>query len=410
MSTSSFNPENAILAYLQTLAETKKGLPHGIPVCVFASHTITDTASLLRLAAEIGPFIGVLQIQANIIDDWSNHTIEQLIYLAKRYGFLLWEGSRFLNASVNFMSRADAGWETQKFLADTVRRQYTNGPIKSATWSNLTTSWAPGVRLDQQAEDVMIPTLRKAGREAVANTIKTIQTEISVEGNEYFPDVNEIVESPSGTTDGWQEFSPTGLGVSMRKKSTISVTETVTPEPNVQPEDGVPPPPLLARGITLCLPSATDAAFRPEYRQSSVAAACAHQDFVVGFATSEPFFVNFRGNDIFEIAFLDGNGEENEEMDRAQLLNSPTIHSRHSLVLFSLVPPSLAVGFEIDPILGVDSDSESDQPYSARLLNYIVGQAVKRREANRKENDVSHLKKEQAPGPNIVQIPVIVMQ
>src|SRR5436189_1443062 len=99
MDASSFSTTttNPLTSYLQLLQRCKTSLPCGHLICVSASPSISTTASLLRLAYAVGPYIAVLQVHADIIDDWSLKTVRRLSHLAKRYGFLIWEGERVLN-------------------------------------------------------------------------------------------------------------------------------------------------------------------------------------------------------------------------------------------------------------------------------------------------------------------------
>lgn len=407
MSNEEGSPDNEILRYIQQLTATKKGLPYGQPVCAMTSHTITSTAKLLRLAEELGPHITALQIQADIIDDWSDHTVEQLTFFSKRHGFILWEGSRVLNSTVNFMGRGSADWDQRRVLADLVRRKYTNGPVKVGRWAGMATAWAPGVPVDKQEEDVLLPTLRKAAREAVTSTVKTIETEISVVGKEDGVEDDEEDPGETPTTDAWHEFR-TDAGITLRKSSTISVTETVTLQPHVQPEDGVPPPPSLARGLALCLPSATDTAFTFEFRQSSIAAACSNRDFVVGFLTSEPFFTNYHGNNVMELAFLDGRLPHSNKGENL-LASSPLMENQHSLGLFSLVPPEIGNNFDSDPVHMLNGNSPEAQPESVMKLHYMVRQALRLRDANRKEHEGSVQETDMPHGPNILHCPIVIL-
>lgn len=398
MSVEDGGPDNEILGYIQQLTATKKGLPYGQPVCVMTSHTITNSASLVRLADELGPHITALQIQADIIDDWSDDTIEQLAVLSKRYGFILWEGSRVLNSTVNFMGRGSANWDQRRVLADLVRRKYTNGPVKVGRWAGMATAWAPGVPVDKQEEDVLLPILRKAAREAVTSTVKTIETEISVVGRE---DAVEDDEPESGNT------LTTG-GIALRKSSTISVTETASLQPHIQPADGVPSPPVLARGLALCLPSATDTAFTFEFRQSSIAAACSNRDFVVGFVTTEPFFTNYHGNNVMELAFLDGrlpHGTKGQNL----IASSPLMEKKHSLGLFSLVPPELGNNFASDPVHILNGDSPEAQPEIVMKLYYMIRQALRQRDANRKDQEGSIREPNIPHGPTILHCPIVIL-
>ncbi|CEO59150.1 hypothetical protein PEBR_16296 [Penicillium brasilianum] len=401
-------PDNRILEYIQDLAAAKKGLPYGQPVGVLVSQTITDSATLLKLTAEVGPHIAVLQVQADIIDDWSDDTIDQLTYYAKKHGFILWEGSRVLNCTVNFMGRGTANFQTRQVLADLIRRKYTHGTAKVAQWSNLATSWAPGVPLHEQEKDLLIPTLRKAAREAVATTVKTIETEISATNGEEDYDEIEVPMSPP-STNGWLEFSSENFGSALRKSSTISVTESTTLQPHVEPDEGVPAPPLLSRGLALCLPSAIDSAFTREFRQSTIMAACANHDFVVGLLTSEPFFTSYTGDYLFDLAFQDNHGTP--QLGRDILEAIPYLENKHSFALFSLVPPELIQNYESDPIRSMKGDSpEEDQPESVVKLYYMVEQALKLRGANRKESLGSHQETSSIPaGPSILHVPVVIL-
>jgi hypothetical protein len=398
-------PDNEILDYIQKLAETKKGLPSGQPVCVLASHTITDTEGLVQFVEEVGPHIAILKVQADIIDDWSNHTIDQLIYLSKKHGFILWEGSRVLNSLVNFMGRDNPNWDQRKVLVDMIKRNYTNGPVKVGRWAGMATAWAPGAPVDKQEEDVLIPTLRKAAREAVASTYKTIQTEISAVDNE--DDLEEDTSEETPTAHGWPGFSSNN-GISMRKSSTISVTETITAQPHIQPEDGVPPPPLLARGLALSLPSASGTAFTFEFRQSTIAAACSHRDFVVGFLTTEPFFTEYHGNNVMELAFIDG---RQGAKGRNLLASSHLLENQNSLGLFSLIPPELAANFESDPvhILNGDADAPEAQPECVMKLYYMIRQALRLRDSNRKDKEANKEETNIRSGPNIVHCPIVIL-
>lgn len=414
--TGDWSPENPILVYLQTLAATKKTLPYGQPVVAHASVNHIDSASLLRLAAEIGPYIAVLQIPADVIDDWSSDTIEQLQSLSRKHAFLLWEGSKILNPMVNFMGRADVALESRQALVDLIKKSYTSGPLKTATWSNLATSWAPAAPMDQQENDVLIPTLRLAAREAVATTTKTIQTEISADTNNYSPGDEEEMATPSAeTSNGWIEFNANNTGSVLRKSSTISVTtESVTSNTHIETDDGVPGPPMLARSVALCLPSSNETAFTPNFRQSTIVAACANSDFVAGFLTHEPFFVNHRGNDIFELALLDGNGDSLQGSNCARLATLPHVKEhRRSIGVFSLVPPTLGQEFEFDPTFKPDgnapSDPDSETSYSVQYLYYMIGQATALREKSRRERGPADSGKETPTGPNIMHIPLVIL-
>ncbi|KAJ5676701.1 uncharacterized protein N7477_002334 [Penicillium maclennaniae] len=383
MSVTDISPENEILNYIQQLAETKKGLPSGQPVCVLASHIITDTEALVQFAEEVGPHVAILKVQADNIDDWSTHTIDQLTYLSKKHGFILWEGSRVLNSLINFMGRDSTNWDQRKIQADMIKRNYTNGPVRVGRWAGIATAWAPGAPVDKQEEDVLIPTLRKAAREAVASTYKTIQTEISAADSEDGPEEDVLEQTP--TTNGWPEFSSNN-GISMRKLSTISVTETIALQPHIQPEDGVPPAITCQR----------------------LAAACSNRDFVVGFLTSEPCFTEYHGNNVMELAFLD---EHQGAKGQNLLASSHLLEKRNSLSLFSVISPELGVNFDSDPVhmLNGDTDAPAARSEIVMKLNYIVRQALRLRDANRKDKEANKEAMSIRPGPNIVHCPIVIL-
>lgn len=402
MSDSTGNP---ILDYVQLLTTVKKGLPFGQPVCVIPSHAISTTAQLAQLASELGPHIAVLQVQAENIEDWGQHTIDQVTHYAKKHGFILWEGSQVLNSTVNFMGRGLANMETRKVLADVIHHKYTSGLLRTAQWSGLAISWAPGVPYDQQEKDLLIPSLRKAARAAVAATSKTIQTEISAQDSESIPEDEEAPLSPP-SKNGWAEFMGDNVGYALRKLSTISVTESVTMQPHVETDEGIPPPPLLARGMTLFLPCSVDTAFTHEFRQSTIAAACANSDFVAGFVTNEPFFPNYRGNNLLELAYEDGHGIRNEENVDNLLNNCPYSDRDITLALFSLIPPELSRDYHDDYKENLDTDSRSE---SVAKLFFIMERALKMREASRQDKESGPHESIDHSSPVIIQVPVVIL-
>ncbi|KAJ5765006.1 hypothetical protein N7520_004565 [Penicillium odoratum] len=399
---------NTILDYAQSLTTVKKGLPFGQPVCVIPSHAISTTAQLAELASELGPHIAFLQVQAENIEDWGQDTIDQMTYYAKKHGFILWEGSQVLNSTVNFMGRGLTNMETRKVLADFVQHKYTSGLLRTAQWSGLAISWAPGVPYDQQEKDLLIPSLRKASRAAVAATSKTIQTEISAQDSEPTSEHEEPPLSPP-SNNGWAEFMGDSMGNALRKLSTISVSESVTMQPHVETDEGIPPPPLLARGMTLFLPTSIDTAFTYEFRQSTMAAACANSDFVAGFVTSEPYFPNYRGNNLLEIAYEDGHGIRNDDNGDNLLNNSHYMDQDITLGLFSLIPPEIIRDYYDDFKKTLDTGSQSD--HIAKLF-FMMDRAMKMRETSRQAKEKergSHPEHIDRHSPGIFQVPVVIL-
>lgn len=327
---SSSVPPNRLTTYLRTLAATKRSLPYGQLICVCASHTITTTDALFRLASAVGPHIAVLQVHADIIDDWSEETVLQLKSLASKHRFLIWEGGQILNALVDVV-----GEDARKTAIDLIRRKYTGGVIKRASWAGIVTAWASGTGFDNQEADILIPTLRAAARETVADTVQTIKTEITaespeskcirlVDGQRQDDSAGRICSQHSHN----ESATENGDAIVSRKTSTISLTHTITQRTEIAEEhplgyetrqeyqdigevdqehdklsvdDTVPPPPLLSRSLVLCLPSINDTSFKPEYRRSCIVAAKANKDFVVGFLCNDPWDVTLRRNDILDI-------------------------------------------------------------------------------------------------------------
>ncbi|KAF7117380.1 hypothetical protein CNMCM5793_006282 [Aspergillus hiratsukae] len=435
---------NRIIAYLQTLARAKKGLPHGVPVCVSPSHTITSTESLLTLASLVGPHIAIFQVHADIIDDWSDETVRQLTLLAKRHAFLIWESGRILNATVDVLGKPKSEIrEVRNELVDLIRKKYTKGVVKAASWAGIATAWASGVAVGNQEADILIPTLKAAAREAVADSVQTIRTEITADNKPMESCLNGNDDPVSKEdTDVDQQYltidyavDENGLGLALRKCSTISLTQTISqhtedsteslldstshfitqdgiPETNLQSlsnGDDLSPPPLLARGLVLCLPSMTDTSFTPEYRQSCIAAARANQDFVLGFLCSEPWHLISQRNDIFDINSLQAKGSE---IDASA--ETPT-----HLAIFSMIPHKngILTGREED-------DDESDEEMSpttplapelpsrimsplATKLHAIVGEAIKLRDAAVKHAVDGHTSSDSLNAPKLLHIPVV---
>ncbi|KAJ9211432.1 hypothetical protein DTO166G4_6946 [Paecilomyces variotii] len=336
-STSSPVPVNRLITYLRMLQRSKPGLPHGQLVCVSASHTITTTEALLQLASAVGSQIAILQIQADIIDDWSDETVNQLMVLAKTYGFLLWEGGRILNPYLSSLGKRESESIGQrKEIIECIRRSYTKGRLNMASWAGLATAWASGVMAEKQETDMLIPTLKNAARETVSVIAQTITTEITAEGTKgdhqtqddhQLPDsfVDQDESGDGGLTPSYAITKDLGdvMPLPPRKASTISLTQTITQHtetslssPSIIERrdsvedvllqftitgDDIPPPPLLVRGLVLCLPSLRLSIFTPEYRRSCLAAARANRDFVIGFVSKEPWTVISRTDDILDV-------------------------------------------------------------------------------------------------------------
>ncbi|PWY90036.1 hypothetical protein BO70DRAFT_393223 [Aspergillus heteromorphus CBS 117.55] len=419
-------PGNRIIAYLETLAKTKTELPYGLPVSVMPSHTITTTDALLHLAASV---------HADIIDDWSEETVRQLVSLARKHGFLIWESGRVLNSTIDVVGRQKAeARELRNGVVDLIRKKYTKGVVKPAAWAGLSTAWASGAAVYNQEADILIPTLKAAAREAVADTAQTIRTEITAENlaSDYYAGGDQDAQSQHLSE---YAVDHSGLGPP-RKASTISLTQTIsqhtedstdyplespqyerhgfefgTLSPSAIPED-LPPPPLLARGLVLCLPSMADTAFTPAYRQSCIAAARANQDFVVGFLSGEPWHLVSQKSDLFEMGPL----AYEEEQQQLSPYSSDDDEALPRFAMFSAV--SLRLAEMNSQSANEDEDVEDDEmagsaspetslpvdslnPLAAKLFD-VAGKALKLRESSRLEGGKSGNKNSQ-----ILHIPLV---
>ncbi|KAL1957514.1 hypothetical protein VTO42DRAFT_5977 [Malbranchea cinnamomea] len=303
--------ENPLIAYLRQLREDKPTLPYGQLICVSASPKITTTSALLRLAHAVGPYIAVLQVHADIIDDWSLKTARRLTCLAKKFGFLVWEGGRVLNTQRCSSKAQSMSEEEITRSIDMARKRYTKGVVSVAAWAGLASTWVIGPGEQRRGANRLIPVLRQAAKEAVALTTMSVRTEISAG--------ETPVEAFAGTVgdevdDDNEEQSKDQYSGShaCRKASVISLTRTITQhtelstpgspcdeeerdsdfEPDVEmeisfPASVTPAPPLLSRGLIVCLPTGDEVEVTPLYKKAAIAAAKEHSDFVVGFSTEE---------------------------------------------------------------------------------------------------------------------------
>ncbi|KAE8149443.1 hypothetical protein BDV25DRAFT_156368 [Aspergillus avenaceus] len=414
---------NRLISYLKTLTTAKKGLPYRLPVCVSPSHTITTTEALLQLASAVGPHIAILQVHADIIDDWSDETARQLTSLAKRHGFLLWESGRILNSTVDIVGRQKS--ELKNELVDLIRKKYTKGVVKEASWAVLGTAWASGVAVDNQEADILIPTLKAAAREAVADAVKTIKTEITAINPSERPSTGHESPEPENNDEVTNHLTfdyavaDNGLALPPRKASTISLTQTITQHTEdvlESPTDSgvyerkdsfqsansslfvinedIPPPPLLARGLVLCLPSSNDSSFKSDYRKSCLAAARANQDFVIGFVCGEPWHQVSHKTDIFGTDSIHYGQQPSP-------YSSDEEESQPYLALFSQIPPRLGImsgnddhdeeNFMDEMTLSAleASQVDSTNPLALKLF-YAMGQALKLRDASLREKQIEH--------------------
>lgn len=342
-------------------------------------------AALLRLARAVGPFIAVLQVHADIIDDWSQDAARRLSCIARQHGFLIWEGGRVLNVQKRSGKFQGMSSEEINRDIDLARKRYTKGVVSVAAWAGMVSTWDMGPEEQGKGGDRLVPTLRRAAREAVAVLKKSVRTEISG-GNEQrdvFDDEEDI--SDGGVDDEDDEYLHNGdkLGEGLstmfpspRKGSVISLTRTITQhtelstsvpsiggespcsddeeDPNGQDTPtslpSYPPPPLHARGLVLCLPATDDPTFCHEYRQASIATAEAHSDFVVGFVSNESWIEASQTGTIIgsQSNFHAADGEDEGHTDGKRAEEAPYVlfaplESDH--ILFpgseSITPPAM---------------------------------------------------------------------
>lgn len=109
-----------------------------------------------------------------------------------------------------------------------------------------------------------------------------------------------------------------------------------------------------------------------------------------------------------ELAFLD---EQEGAKGRNLLASSHLLEKQNSLSLFSIIPSELAANFDCDPvhILNGDADMPEAQPETVMKLHYIIRQALRLRDANRKDKEANKEKTSVRPGPNIVHCPIVIL-
>lgn len=248
------SPEDAAITdYLSKLQRAKRTLPHGQLVCIAASPNISTSESLLRFADVLGPYMAVLQLQADIIDDWSPSTAAQLETLADRHAFLLWEGGRtLLDAPKCNVNAEDSSTEVQS-LIDIAKKKYTKGVVNIASWANMATSYlmiddssgidgppaegsdesaaySHGMALSLSMNSKLASTLKKAARDVVSSSTKTFSTEISAGEHPNDDNDKHVIEgeAPKCATTGPAEQDDGVIMASLRKPSMIAMTQTIT--------------------------------------------------------------------------------------------------------------------------------------------------------------------------------------
>ncbi|KAI5309574.1 hypothetical protein KEM55_002927 [Ascosphaera atra] len=270
-------------------------------------------ASLLRLASAVGPFIAVLQVHADIIDDWSPDGASQLVELSKKFSFLIWEAGRTLNPHRHYgKGQVLSPKEIQRNI-ELARKRYTKGVVSVASWAGIASTWVIGPEEQEKGGDRLIPTLKRAAREMVTSTTNAVRTEISAGETSITlepPPMEESSDDNEGDDD-WQLNFDDSNSDHTRKASVISLTHTITQHTEFtvagpdngeaegssptsdEPEDsGVempspnrdcPSPPVTSRGVAICVPAEHDT----EYREICMNLARAHSDFIIGFVSQQ---------------------------------------------------------------------------------------------------------------------------
>ncbi|KAG0147065.1 hypothetical protein CROQUDRAFT_656519 [Cronartium quercuum f. sp. fusiforme G11] len=130
------NHPNLLARQLLKLMEEKQ-----TNLCV--SVDVTDKGSLLRISRLVGPYICMLKTHVDIITDFDQEMVQELLRLSQSYNFLIFEDRKF----------ADIG--------NTVKHQYSSGIYKIADWSHLTNAHTvPGEGVITGLAEVGLPKRR----------------------------------------------------------------------------------------------------------------------------------------------------------------------------------------------------------------------------------------------------------
>lgn len=101
---------------------------------------VTKKQDLLKLADILGPYICVFKTHIDIVDDFDDDLVVELVKLAQKHNFMIFEDRKF----------ADIG--------NTVKQQYSSGVYKISSWSDITNAHPlPGEGIVKGLQEVGLP-------------------------------------------------------------------------------------------------------------------------------------------------------------------------------------------------------------------------------------------------------------
>ena len=248
------------------------------------SADVSSTAELLRLAEEVGDSICILKTHADIVNDFGDRTIQRLTEVAKRRHFLIFEDRKFGDIGSRKLLNHSTLLPTNEYV-DTVQQQYTQGPLRIATWASLTNAHifpGPGV----------ITALQAAAARVLSSHNSSVRTHITA---------SPLVKPVASDDDVSDQFY-NSLQFSSRNRlgSIHSIETTTTIETYTEPLSPMHSRRESGRGIRGELEGLGDAPFdrgllllaemssegslmTGDYTRRCVGAARQYRDFVVGF-------------------------------------------------------------------------------------------------------------------------------
>ncbi|MCJ1455423.1 orotidine 5'-phosphate decarboxylase [Mycoblastus sanguinarius] len=327
-----------LASYLLSLISIKRS-----NLCVSAD--VHTTWELLSIAEEVGDSICLLKTHADIIDDFSEKTIQGLQEIAQRKHFLIFEDRKLGDIGSachpsNPLSPGCRSQLTRRNPTDTVQSQYTRGPLAIATWAHLTNAHLlPGSSI--------IPTLHAAAlqtlvslNQSVATTITTGTPRVSLDstGNDFStpatttlvsvaePSTSPITERSESDSSNPTQPEPIFSHSRRQGRAGSQVSATTTISQTFEPMSPKHPaslihvlsigeeddsfqdkerafeelgPPPQSRGLLLLAQMSSEGNLMTlEYTRACVAAARKNKEFVLGFVSQRSL------NEEAEDAFL----------------------------------------------------------------------------------------------------------